>query len=649
MTVSLLVCWTAAACSVLKPSEVPTATPGANQTLAEIEASSAREQVIQAKVDDLVSRMTLDEKIGQMTQLEKGSITPGEIARYFVGSVLSGGGGAPSPNTAEGWAAMVNSFQQEALTTRLAIPLIYGADAVHGHGNLYGATIFPQEIALGATLNADLVRRIGQATAEEMLATGTQWNFAPVVAVPQDIRWGRTYESYAEDTALVSQLAAAYVEGLQTLPEGYSPAEGQTLYTLATPKHFLGDGGTTLGTSTQFYRIQFLLDQGDMRYTDAEVRKLFLPPYQAAVESGAMSIMISYSSWNGEKMHGSKYWITDVLKGELGFEGFVVSDWAGIDQVGMTYYESVVTAINAGIDMSMVPTDVEGFTRTMKQAVINQDIPIERIDDAVRRILTVKYKLGLFEHPFSDPMLLSTVGSDAHRSLARQAVRESLVLLKNSRKILPLEKNIPLIYVAGVAADDIGIQCGGWTIEWQGKIGDIVPGTTILQGIKDAISQNSKIEFRPAGDFTDKADLGIAVVGEMPYAEGIGDRKELSLSDFDRRMIENLREHSKKLVVILISGRPMVISDVYPLADAWVAAWLPGSEGAGVADVLFGDYPFVGRLPFTWPRSNDQLPVNKNNVKSTSGCSSPLFPYGYGLGEAGSRPIKWMDCAVEED
>lgn len=601
-------------------------------------------QSISKQVENLLGQMTLDEKIGQMTQVEKNSIQIGDITKYFIGSILSGGGGSPSTNTAEAWVEMINGFQKEALATRLGIPIIYGVDAVHGHGNLYGATIFPQEIGLGASRDAALVRQIGQTTAEEMLATGAQWNFAPVVAVPQDIRWGRTYEAYGEDTNLVSELASAYIQGLQSLPGGYTPAAGQDLYLLATPKHFLGDGGTTFGTSTQVINQPYLLDQGDMRYDETSIRTLFLPPYQAALNIGARSVMVSFSSWNSVKMHAQKHWITDVLKGEMAFQGFVVSDWGGMDQINSDYYQSIVTGINAGIDMNMVPSDYIRFISTMKKAVKDGDIPGGRIDDAVRRILTVKIELGLFEHPYADPSLLQTVGSDAHRKLARQAVRESLVLLKNNNVTLPLAKDKQLIYVAGQGANDIGLQCGGWTIEWQGKSGDIQPGTTILQGIQSAVSKDTQLKYNLQGEFDGMADIGIAVVGEQPYAEGVGDASTLDLWQTDIQTIKNLRAHSKKLVVIILSGRPLVITGQYQLADAWVAAWLPGTEGAGMADVLFGDFPFVGKLPYTWPRTDSQLPININNSNDLTGCAAPLFPYGYGLGEAGSQPIDWLDC-----
>lgn len=601
-------------------------------------------QLVSERVEKLLGEMTLDEKIGQMTQVEKDSIRPGDITKYYIGSILSGGGGSPGRNTVEGWVDMVDGFQREALATRLGIPIIYGVDAIHGHASLYGATVFPHPIGLGATRDADLVRQIGAATAEEMLATGVRWNFAPIVAVPQDIRWGRTYESYAEDTDLVSELGVAYLQGLQSLPDGYASASGQDFYLLATPKHFLGDGGTVFGTSTQVIIKPYLLDQGDMRLDEAAIRDLFLPPYQAALEAGARSVMVSFSSWNGIKLHAQKYWITDVLKDELGFPGFVVSDWGGMDQISDDYYTAIVTGINAGIDMNMVPYDYVRFIDTMKKAVEKGDISEERIDDAVRRILTVKMELGLFKHPYADPTLSETVGSTAHRNLARQAVRESLVLLKNDDSTLPLAKNTPLVYIAGQGANDMGMQCGGWSTQWQGETGNVQPGTTILQGIQATVSPDTTVEYEQSGQFDGMADVGIIVVGEQPYAEGVGDASDLRLSQADIQAITNLRTHSKKLVVLILSGRPLVITGQSNMADAWVAIWLPGAEGGGVAEVLFGDFPFTGKLPYTWPRSNKQLPINKNTTLGLTDCAAPLFPYGYGLGDAGSQPIEWLDC-----
>jgi beta-glucosidase len=584
---------------------------------------------------DLLARMSLDQKLGQMTQVEKGALTPADVTRYYIGSILSGGGGYPSgDNTPAGWAKMVDGFQTAALETPLAIPLIYGVDAIHGHNNLKGATIFPHNIGLGAANDPALVEKIGRATAEEMRATGIPWNFAPVLAVVQDIRWGRAYEAYGENTELVTRLGIAYQNGLQ------ATGRSDSLFVLATPKHFIGDGGTIWSTSTT---ENYKLDQGDTQMDEATLRALFLPPYKAAVEAGAQSVMISYSSWNGVKLHGHRYLITDVLKGELGFEGFVVSDWAGIDQVDKDYYTAVVTAINAGIDMNMVPQGYQRYLTVLKQAVEKGDISMERIDDAVLRILTVKFKLGLFEQPFSDPAYLETVGSEAHRALAREAVAKSLVLLQHESAVLPIAKDTPLIYVAGVLADDIGSQSGGWTIEWQGKSGNITPGTTILQAIEATAS--GEVRFNRFGKFESeqKADVAIVVVGEKPYAEGRGDNENPALSKNDLELIQRVREQAEKVLVILISGRPLVITEALPYTDAFIAAWLPGTEGQGVADVLFGNQPFTGKLPFTWQRSSGQLPFDFANLPS-EGCDAPLFPYGYGLDSSVIAPLELPVC-----
>jgi beta-glucosidase len=584
---------------------------------------------------DLLARMSLDEKFGQMTQVEKGAIQPTDVTRYYIGSILSGGGGYPiGDNSPEGWSKMVDGYQSTALETPLGIPLIYGVDAVHGHNNLKGATIFPHNIGLGAANDPELVERIGRATAEEMRATGIPWNFAPVLAVVRDIRWGRTYEAFGENTELVTSLGIAYQNGLQ------AGGENEAIFVLATPKHFIGDGGTVWGTSkTENYK----LDQGDTQMDETTLRELFLPPYQAAIEAGAQSVMISYSSWNGEKLHGHKYLITDMLKGELGFEGFVVSDWAGIDQVNKDYYTAVVTAINAGIDMNMVPQGYQRYLTVLKQAVEKGDISMERIDDAVLRILTVKFKLGLFEQPFSDPAYRDTIGSDAHRELAREAVAKSLVLLKNDNSVLPIAKETGLIYVAGMLANDIGAQCGGWTIEWQGKSGNITAGTTIQDAIE--ATATGEVRVNRFGNFDDgrKANVAIVVVGEKPYAEGRGDNENPSLSENDIELIKRVREQAEQVVVILISGRPLIITEALPYADAFVAAWLPGTEGMGVADVLFGDRPFTGRLPFTWPRSAEQLPFDFANLPA-DGCDAPLFPYGFGIDPASSEPVDLPLC-----
>jgi len=579
---------------------------------------------VEARVKDLLGRMTLAEKIGQMTQVEKNSIQPDGVTRFLLGSILSGGGGSPAQNDASHWLEMTNAYQQAALQTRLGIPLIYGADAVHGHNNLMGAVIYPQQIGLGAAADTALVKRIGRATAEEMQATGVQWDFAPVLAVPQDIRWGRTYEGYSENTALVSQLGAAFIHGLQG-EKLSDPASA-----LATAKHFIGDGGTTFGSSTS---NGYLIDQGDMRVDEATLRAEFLPPYQAALEAGALSAMASFSSWNGEKMHAQKHLLTDVLKGELGFKGFVVSDWGGIDQISPDYNQAVITAVNAGVDMAMTPYDASRFINALTRAVNDGKVPQARIDDAVSRILYAKFKLGLFEHPLGNRNLMAKVGSPEHRQLGREAVARSLVLLQNDRQTLPLAKNVAVIFVAGQGANDIGMQCGGWTIEWQGQSGDITAATSLLKGITNTAA-GSKVLYDPSGDFKgdgtpSKADVGIVVVGEMPYAEGVGDSQNPALTQSDVDLIGKMRVRSQKLVVIILSGRPLIITDVLSKADAWVAAWLPGTEGQGVADVLFGDQPFRGKLPYTWPRSSGQIPIHSS--QAGNGPSAALFPYGFGL------------------
>jgi beta-glucosidase len=610
-----------AGCGPATPTPAPTplaqVEPAAAPAWIPVEADAAYKNTalpVEERVADLLARMTLPEKIGQMTLVEKNSIAAKEIASRAIGGLLSGGGGYPEPNTPAAWAKMVDGFQEHALQSRLGIPLIYGVDAVHGHNNVHGAVIFPHNIGLGAAGDPELMERVGRTTAAEMIGTGIYWNYGPCVAVPQDIRWGRTYEGYGENPALVSILAAAYLHGLQ----GDSLAAPGSV--LATPKHFAGDGGTAWGSSVT---PGYLIDTGVTEVDEATLRALHLPPYVAAVKAGAKSIMVSYSSWGGMKMHAQKYLISDVLKGELNFDGFVVSDWGGIDPIASDYYQAVVTAINAGIDMSMVPYDYGRFIATLARAAANGDVPLARIDDAVRRILTVKVEMGLFDHPFSDPALLAQVGSEAHRAVAREAVAKSLVLLKNDGDLLPPSKDLPRIAVAGQAADDIGTQCGGWTIEWQGKQGDITPGTTILEAIRATVSANTTVDYDRLGQFDGTAGVCIAVVGEEPYAEGQGDSGSLALSVADKQMLQRLPDQCARLAVILISGRPLIVTDTLDAWDAFVAAWLPGTEGQGVTDVLFGDLPFTGKLSYTWPSSVDQLPRPQED--------EALFPLGYGL------------------
>ncbi|HTG41341.1 MAG TPA: glycoside hydrolase family 3 protein, partial [Methylomirabilota bacterium] len=415
------------------------------------------------RVAALLGQMTLDEKIGQMTQIEKNAIDAANAAAFNLGSILSGGGGFPDPNTPQAWYDMVNAYQGAALGTRLGVPILYGVDAVHGHNNVEGATIFPQNVGLGATNDPALVQQVCAATAVEMNATGIRWDFGPVVAVPQDIRWGRTFEGYGEDTDLVSRLGSACIKGLQ----GSSLSADDTA--AATAKHFIGDGGTAFGTSTASGPTgPYLLDQGVDQMDEATLLKLFLPPYKAAVDDGARIVMTSYSSTTAGKVHGDRHLITDILKGQLGFSGFVVSDWGGVDQVVPgDYPASLAQAINAGIDMVMVPTDYVRFITTMKSLAQAGTVKQDRIDDAVSRILRVKFEMGLFENPMPAPDKESEVGSDADRAIARTAVAESAVLLKSSPNVLPIPASGKTVLLAGQGADDIGIQSGGWTITWQ--------------------------------------------------------------------------------------------------------------------------------------------------------------------------------------
>jgi beta-glucosidase len=590
--------------------------------------------ITRTRVANLTKSMTLAEKIGQMTQVEKNSISLEEVTEYAIGSVLSGGGGNPIPNTAQDWANMVYAFKEAARRTRLGIPLIYGVDAVHGHNNVVGATIFPHNIGLGATRDADLVERIGQITATEVAATGVRWNFAPCVAVPRDFRWGRTYEGYSEDTRLVTELGAAYVRGLQN-----TNGDSHPLTILACPKHFVGDGGTTWGSGCSYDWIidqwpaadhNWPIDQGITELDEATLRAEHLPPYIAAIDVGARNIMASFNSWGGLKIHAHRYLLTDVLKGELGFSGFLISDWMAIDQINRDYYTCVVTSINAGLDMIMVPFNFRRFVSTLTQAVESGDVPLERVDDAVARILTVKFELGLFDEPAHNKYSISDVGADDHRQVARKAVRKSLVLLKNADHTLPIARDVKKIVVAGQAADDIGLQCGGWTIEWDGKPGDITPGTTLLTAIEEAVSPGTSVEYSADGIFsntTEMAEIGLVVLSEKPYAEGNGDRADLTLPAADVALIEQVRPRCRRMVVILFSGRPLIITDHLEKWDAFIAAWLPGTEGQGIADVLFGDYPFTGRLAYSWPRRMDQIPL-KAMAESGDG---PLFPFGFGL------------------
>ncbi|HEU4677626.1 MAG TPA: glycoside hydrolase family 3 protein [Candidatus Paceibacterota bacterium] len=580
---------------------------------------------INVRVNDLLSYMTLEEKAGQMALVDKNSVHDDrDLATYGIGALLSGAGAKPSgDDTAMSWRDMVARFTDASRESRLKIPVLYGVDAAHGHANVPGATVFPHEIGLGAAGDPKLVRAVARATAAEMSATGIYWNFAPDLDQPRDIRWGRTYEAFSDDPELVSLLGAAYVRGLE---EPVLGGASSTVNVLATAKHFVGVGSMAWGSSSN---RDFKIDQGTTPPDEDALETEYLPAFREAVAAGVSSVMVGLNSWGDTKLAADRHLITDVLKGDLGFDGFVVSDWYGVYEIPGNDYSSAVTAINAGVDMVMLPFDYEPFVRNVVRAVEDGDIPEARIDDAVRRVLRAKFALGLFDG--RTPGDGSVVGSKSNRALAREAVARSLVLLKNDRDTLPL-RNVETIRVAGSAADNIGRQAGAWTVEWQGIDGNWLPGaTSILEGIRERAGANVTVAYDKNGDFPtgDRADVGIAVVGEAPYAEGWGDNARPSLTNDDRAAIAKLRASCDEVVVIIVSGRPLLISDELSSWDALVAAWLPGSEGEGVADVLFGDEPFSGVLPVPWPDHEAQFSIAVDG--STADHTAVLFPRYFGL------------------
>jgi beta-glucosidase len=550
---------------------------------------------IDKRVADLMKRMTVAEKIGQMVLVEKNSLQDlRDITSFNLGALLSGGGAGPKEDTPLAWLQMIKDFQAAAKNTCLGIPLLYGIDAVHGHGNVLGATIFPHSIGLGATREPDLVRRVAMATAEEMVATGIYWNFAPNLDVAQDIRWGKTYETFGSETANVARLGLAYLEGTQNSSKDY-------FQVLATAKHFIGGGNMEYGTSRN---ETFKVEEGNITIDEETLRQVHLAPFQKAITGGVRVIMVGTASWQGKINADNYHLLTEILKNELKFSGLIVSDWYGVYQIETSKYNSLVRAVNAGIDLVMTPFEYKDFIYNLREALAKGDITKERLDDAVRRILTVKFETGLFDRPAAKPEDLAVIGSAAHRELAREAVRKSQVLLKNKNSVLPLSASFRKIIVAGSAADNLGRQAGGWTTEWQGIDGNYgLAGTTILEAIKKTVSRETEVEYNKNGDFSasnNLADVGIVVVGEKPYAEGWGDRADPSLSSEDLSVIEKVEAKSKKTVVIIVSGRPLNIKEYAKNWDAIIAAWLPGSEGDGVADVLFGKFAFTGTLPVDW-------------------------------------------------
>ncbi len=604
--------------------------------------SPMQDPTIRTRVAELLSQMTLAQKIGQMTQADRLTCTPEDVRKYHLGSVLSAAGSCPVGNRPEDWVKMNDAYWYASTqkdSKHLGIPILYGLDAVHGNNNVRGATIFPHNIGLGAANDADLMSRIARVTAREILATGVDWAFAPNLAVARDYHWGRTYESFSELPDIVSHYASVIVSAFQQDLGSES--------VLACAKHWVGDGGTAHG-----------IDQGDTSLSFELLEQRHIRPYYDAIRAGVMTIMASFSSWNGEKCHASRYLLSEVLKDKLGFKGFVVSDMQGIDYISEDFYLAVAKGVNAGIDMFMLPENWLEFIDCLQSHVEMGTVPIERINDAVTRILTVKFAFGLFDKPrpamrpwSNDPKF----GSEEHRAIAREAVRKSLVLLKNKENVLPLSRD-QRIFVAGKLAHSRGSQCGGFTLEWQGVTDNdsIEGGSSIWEGIQQ-FSPYATLSEKPLGKDADPKlhDVAIVVIGEEPYAEGMGDIRDgdnviveagslvngqlnvleafgssLELAQLypdDLKTLRNIVKKGIPVVAVLVSGRPLLIENELDLANGFVAAWLPGSEGQGISDVLFGDYDFVGKLSFSWP-SKAQPKVNADESDYR-----PLFPYGYGL------------------
>ena len=565
---------------------------------------------IEQKVDSLLAEMTLDEKIGQMTQVRHfDDITIDEIRTKFIGSIIHTQGPTPGNHAAE-WQAKFVQLQWLALSTRLGIPMFFGVDAVHGQNTYEGATIFPHNIGMGASRNAKLVEKAAAITAIESLATGFNWVFSPCVAIPFNEKWGRVYEAFSESTDVTAALTKASVRGHQ--------GQKETIEVMATAKHFIGDGATDFG-----------IEGGNTTLSMAELKQHLLPPYQAALEEGVGSVMASFNMLHGISMHAHKVMITDILKGELQYDGIVVSDWKAYSRFGET------EIINAGIDMIMaVDGDLTMFQDGVRNAVQNGVIPQARIDDAVRRILRQKFRVGLFDNPFPNKELIKKIGIKEHREVARQAVRESLVLLKNENNLLPLKKDAKIV-VVGEFGDNSGLQSGGWTVNWQGTTENYKGATTILEGVKK-ISTNEVLYDKEGSATYNNVDVAILVVGETPYAEFFGDiggeinKYQHTLTEAHQNLINFYVEKGIKTVVVLISGRPLVVTPQLQQSDAFVAAWLPGSEGDGIAEVLFGDYDFKGKLPHSWPKSVEDY-QGKYGPNFWDGSVEPHFPFGFGL------------------
>lgn len=603
----------------------------------QIESAVKPDEKIEAAITKIIGRMTLDEKVGQLAQAEIQSISPQDVKKYHIGSILNGGGSYPGLKKDARpieWLALAEEYYKASVDKedgRIGIPIIWGTDAVHGHNNVLGATLYPHNIGLGAAHDPDLIEKIGAATARVIRVTGINWTFAPTLAVARDDRWGRTYESYSEDPALIKLYGDRMVRGLQGDPRTGSFMQADRV--VATAKHFLADGGTTNGK-----------DQGDTQLSEEDLIALHAAGYESALAEGAQTVMASFSSWNGEKMHGHKYMLTDILKGRMGFDGFVVGDWNGHAQLPGCTEESCAAAINAGMDMIMVPTNWKGFIFNTKKQVKSGKISMERLEDAVRRILRVKIRAGLFGRvkPSETPLAGrdALIGHEIHRTIAQEAVRKSLVLLKNEGGALPVKKGAKVL-VAGPGADNIPMQAGGWSLTWQGRDtkNDDFPGaTSIWSGLKAAVEAAGGTPVLSAsGSYSETPDVAILVYGETPYAEFEGDLPDGVIYE-DKAMLglmAKLKADGVTVVSVFLSGRPRHVGPLMDHSDAFVAAWFPGTEGQGVADVLVagsGDaqYDFTGTLSFSWPKTSDAHPINAGDTDY-----DPLFPLGYGLTMAG--------------
>jgi len=582
--------------------------------------------VIEKHITDMLARMTIEEKVGQVIQPEWKSIRPEEVTQYHIGSIENGGGAVPGGNkhsTVKDWVDLIEPYYQASVVPGqiVTIPLIWASDAVHGHNNVYGATLFPHNIGLGAAHDPDLLRRIGEATAAEVRSTGMDWSFAPTIAVARDDRWGRTYESYSEDPKIVEQYAAAMVSGVQGADRTFLDDH----HVIATAKHFLGDGSTDGGR-----------DQGESSVSEADLARLHGAAYADAVNAGTQSVMASYNSWHGVKMHGNKDLMTGVLKGRMGFDGFIMGDWNAHGQIPGCTNSDCATAFNAGLDIFNAPQDWKALHGNLVREVRDGTIPMARLDDAVRRILRVKFRMKVFDQPSpaNRPDTFKPIGTPEHRAIAREAVAKSLVLLKNNG-ILPLKAGATVL-IAGDGADNIAMQSGGWTLSWQGADNtnaDFPGATSIYDGLKAQIeASGGQALYSPDGTAPQKPDIAIVVFGETPYAEFMGDQSDVALhhdNSESLELIKKLKAQGVPVVAVMLSGRPLYVNPQINAADAFVAAWLPGSEGEGIADVLTGKRDFTGKLSFSWPKRPDQTPLNVGDRDY-----DPQFAYGYGLSYA---------------